>query len=297
MSAFFRSPELEERFGRDGFVKVPLLSPAEVEALLAGYQTVRGQHEAIGIPYITTSHSSDAALISRVDDMLQAVMAPAIDRVLCDYKLLFGNFLVKMPGEGSRTDPHQDITFVDESRFASVNVWVALQDTTRQNGCMYFLKGSHRFMPTLRPTHSYPWAYAQVAHDIPAHAHVYEARAGEAFIFHHGVIHGSFANQSGQPRLAAVMAAYQSEADLLHYYLPPGERTKVQRYAMTKEAFLHFVKEQPPAKGVWQGEEEFAFPQVGQKEWHRLLGKKTPKKSFAARLAGWFNPQTAGTHG
>jgi hypothetical protein len=291
MRSLFLSPQLQKTFEEDGFVKVPLLSNAEVAELLRAYEEVALAHEKINIPYITTSHSNNAELISHVDTVLQKVIAPAISRVLVNYKLLFGNYLIKMPVADSETLPHQDITFVDEAKFASVNIWIALQDTNEKNGCMYFLRGSHALMPTLRPTHSYPWAYENVKEDIKEYADAYPAKAGEAFIFHHAVVHGSFSNNSAQPRVAAVIAAYHSEAPLLHFYLPEGEQQRVQKYSMTKEAFLHFKKGTPPAKGILMGEEMHSFKQVNKNEFKALLEKKKNLPSIFNSISNLFKRQ------
>ena len=75
MKPLFQSTELQQQFERDGFVKLTLLNKAQVQQLLNAYQTVAAQHEVINIPYITTSHSNDVALITQVDDMLQQVLS------------------------------------------------------------------------------------------------------------------------------------------------------------------------------------------------------------------------------
>jgi hypothetical protein len=288
MKTLFRSNELQRQFERDGFVKVQLLNTLQVNKLLEAYTTVAPQHEAIGIPYITTSHSNNAGLITKVDDMLQAVLAPVLDKVLVNYHLLFGNFLVKMPVANSETDPHQDITFVDEREFVSVNIWVALQDTNRQNGCMYFMRGSHTIAHTIRPTHHYRWKYELVKEEIKARSEIFEAKAGEAFIFHHGVLHGSFPNNSNRPRIAAVIAAYSANAPLIHYYLPDPNSNRLQKYAMNKEAYLSFVKQQPPNKGIYLCDEEFDFTPMSQKEFLQLTGGN---KNWLRKITSlWNNP-------
>jgi hypothetical protein len=274
MKPLFQSAVLQMEFEENGLVKVPLLSAIEAQELLTSYQSVATAHEKINIPYITTSHSNDSVLITHVDEVLQKVIAPALSKVLSNYNLLFGNYLVKMPVTKSETEPHQDITFVDETEFASVNVWVALQDTNEENGGMYFLKGSHNLMPTLRPTHDYPWAYENVKEEIKKQSQVFTAKAGDAFIFNHAVVHGSFPNRTKHPRIAAVIAAYPSDAQLLHYYLPEGEKNKVQQYSMTKEAFLHFKKGEPPAKGIFLKEVNFDFKQLSKTEFGLLKNNK-----------------------
>jgi len=288
MKPLFKSPQLQKEFERSGFVKVNLLNKSQVETLVNGYQTVAAAHLGINIPYITTSHSNNPELIKQVDSMLQLVMAPELDKILQNYKLLFGNFLVKMPVSGSETNPHQDITFVDEAEFTSVNIWVALQDTTVKNGCMYFMPGSQKLMPTIRPTHDYKWPFEKVLQEIKNHSVYFEAKAGEAFIFQHSVIHGSFANKSETPRVSAVIAAYNADAPLIHYYLPDTKSTTLQKYGMNKEAYLYFVKQQPPAKGVFLKNEQFEFKQLGNAEFETLVKKKGLKLSLTERILNWF---------
>ena len=285
----FISNELQRKFEVDGFIKIQLLSSEEVQKLANAYKSVKEEHEKINIPYITTSHSNNAELITRVDGILQEIMAPAINKYMDNYKLLFGNYLVKMPLKNSDTEPHQDITFVDESRFTSVNVWVALQDINKENGCMYFLKGSHNLISTLRPTHNYPWAYEFVKNEIKNNSESFTAKAGEAFIFNHAVVHGSFANKTSEPRLAAVIAAYHGDADLLHYYLPEGEKSKVKKFSMTKEAFLYFVKNMPPQKGLFIEDIDFDFKQLSSNEFRSLRKKNTYSFSVFSRVKKLLN--------
>jgi hypothetical protein len=288
MKALFKSDVLQQQFEKDGFVKASLLSSIETKHLLDMYQTVAEAHERVNLPYITTSHSSDAVLIQQVDEILQKVLAPALERVLSNHKLLFGNYLVKMPGKDSETEPHQDITFVDESRYTSANVWVALQDTTPENGCMYFLRGSHKFIPTIRPTHDYKWAYENVKEVVKQNSEVFAAKAGEAFIFNHAIVHGSFANQTTQPRIAAVVAVYNAEASLIHYYLPENSSNRMQKYSMTKEAYLHFVKKQPPIKGVYLCDEQFDFGHLSEAEFKKLSLSRNNRTSLLQKVSNWF---------
>ncbi len=288
MSPLFQSPSLQESFEADGFVKIPaLLNSVDVAALRAAYATVAAAHERINIPYITTSHSNDAELITKVDEMLQSIIAPALKEHLVNYNLLFGNFLVKMPMAQSETSPHQDITFVDESRFASVNIWVALENMNEQNGCMYFLKGSHKLMPTIRPTFDYKWHYENVKQEIISQSEVFTAKAGDAFIFNHAVIHGSYSNTTQSPRLAAVIAAYSKDAQLIHYFIPNPDSSVLQKYRMTKEAFLHFKKGHPPAMGVFEGEVHYDFKQLNSKEFRSLLKGRT-QNTILDKLKDWF---------
>lgn len=286
MTPLFKQAAYQASFETDGFVQIPLLNEEQVNALVSAYAPFRTAHESINLPYITTSHSNNPNLITAVDETLQAIIAPALTEHLFNYKLLFGNYLVKMPVLNSETDPHQDITFVDETQYVSANIWIALEDITPANGGMYFLKGSHKFMPTIRPTHHYPWPYENVKPEIIKNAVSFSAKAGDAFIFNHAVIHGSYANTTQKYRLAAVVAAYSEAAPLVHYYLPDITTGRLEKYSMNKEAYLYFEKEKPPMKGVFEEAIHFNFNRLTANEFSVFT--KPPHLSLIQRLQKQF---------
>lgn len=282
MKQLFKTQHLQEEFDKNGFVRVPLLTAAQTDELLLRYRAIEAEHEQIGLPFTTTSHSNDHRLIQKADEAIASVFATEMDKYLCDYKLLFGNFLIKQTGSESVTPLHQDTSFVDESRFSSISVWVSLQDTDQRNGCMRFIKGSHRFRHILRPTHAYAWPFEGVRDRLEQLLVDYPSRRGEAFIFDHGLIHASYPNLTETPRVAAVMAAYPSEAELLMYFFEKGSTTSVQKYKMTKEAYLHFTKGEPPAAGDLIETETFDYRQVTPGELRAML----PSRSFVQQVRG-----------
>ena len=164
-----------------------------------------------------------------------------------------------------------------------------MEDINANNGGMYFLKGSHKFMPTIRPTHDYKWAYEFVKEEIKANAEIFTAKAGDAIIFNHATIHGSFANLSSKPRLAAVLAAYSAQAELIHYYLPKIESNIMKKYRMSKEAYLTFVKQQPPSKGEYIGEESFDFRQITK---HEMMAFVSPRRKLKNLIAQFLFPNS-----
>ena len=280
MKQLFKTQHLQGEFDKNGFVRVPLLSSAQTDELTELYKTIEAEHDQIGLPFTTTSHSNDHRLIQKADEAIASVFAAEMDRYLCDYNLLFGNFLIKQSGPESATPLHQDTSFVDESRFSSISVWVSLQDTDQRNGCMRFIKGSHKFRHILRPTHAYPWPFDAVRGRLEELLEDYPSQRGEAFIFHHGVIHASYPNQTDTPRVAAVMAAYPTDADLLMYFLENGSTSSVQKYKMTKEAYLHFIKGEPPAAGDLIETETFDYRPVTPDELRAML----PPRSFVQQV-------------
>ncbi|XP_053552002.1 phytanoyl-CoA dioxygenase domain-containing protein 1 isoform X2 [Bombina bombina] len=54
-------------------------------------------------------------------------------------------YIFKQPGIGGEVTPHQDATFLyTEPLGAITGFWIAVQEATEENGCLWFIPGSHR---------------------------------------------------------------------------------------------------------------------------------------------------------
>lgn len=64
-----------------------------------------------------------------------------------DYKdpVVFQSMCIfKQPGIGGAVVPHQDATFLWTEPLRLMGLWIALEDTTVNNGCLSFIPGSHK---------------------------------------------------------------------------------------------------------------------------------------------------------
>ena len=52
--------------------------------------------------------------------------------------------ICKQPEIGGAVPPHQDSTFLYTNPPSAVGYWYALEDATKENGCLSFAAGSHR---------------------------------------------------------------------------------------------------------------------------------------------------------
>ncbi|XP_037257106.1 phytanoyl-CoA dioxygenase domain-containing protein 1 isoform X2 [Falco rusticolus] len=53
-------------------------------------------------------------------------------------------YIFKQPGIGGEVTPHQDATFLHTEPLGRIlGFWIALEDATRENGCLWFIPGSH----------------------------------------------------------------------------------------------------------------------------------------------------------
>ena len=64
-----------------------------------------------------------------------------------DPRVLQSMIICKQPEIGGRVPPHQDSSFLYTDPPSAVGFWIALEDATRDNGCLSFAKGSHRRTP------------------------------------------------------------------------------------------------------------------------------------------------------
>jgi ectoine hydroxylase-related dioxygenase (phytanoyl-CoA dioxygenase family) len=109
---------------------------------------------------------------------------------------------------------HQDYSYWTRTTpLAHLTCWTGLDDSTRENGCVHYVPGSHR------------WADLPVtglAGDMEAIQSVLteeqkemfkpvaiELKAGEASFHHPRMIHGSYANDTERPRRATVINVFR----------------------------------------------------------------------------------------
>ncbi|XP_044748413.1 phytanoyl-CoA dioxygenase domain-containing protein 1 isoform X1 [Coccinella septempunctata] len=63
---------------------------------------------------------------------------------LVDPKVCQSMFIFKNPRIGGEVTPHQDASYLHTSPQSLYGIWIALEDATIENGCLWFHKGSHK---------------------------------------------------------------------------------------------------------------------------------------------------------
>lgn len=58
--------------------------------------------------------------------------------------LIQSMYIFKQPGIGGEVTCHQDSTFLYTEPLSTIGLWFALEDATRENGCLWALPGGHR---------------------------------------------------------------------------------------------------------------------------------------------------------
>ncbi|XP_009598678.1 phytanoyl-CoA dioxygenase isoform X1 [Nicotiana tomentosiformis] len=113
-------------------------------------------------------------------------------------------YIFKQPGIGGEVVPHQDNSFLYTEPTTCTGLWLALEDATIVNGCLWAIPGSHRnglvrrFLRDENGVHfDKPSPCYNQKDFVPL-----EVKAGSLVVIHGDLIHQSFENQSSKSRHA-----------------------------------------------------------------------------------------------
>uniref|UniRef100_G3PU86 Phytanoyl-CoA dioxygenase domain-containing protein 1 n=1 Tax=Gasterosteus aculeatus aculeatus TaxID=481459 RepID=G3PU86_GASAC len=124
---------------------------------------------------------------------------------LCDLSFCFS--LLQQPGIGGEVTPHQDATFLHTEPLGRVaGLWIALEDATVNNGCLWFIPGSHNSGVSRRmvrtPKGSFPLTHftgLEPAYEDAKFIPV-PVKKGGVILIHGEVVHRSAENTSEDSR-------------------------------------------------------------------------------------------------
>jgi len=214
----FLDPSLEREFEEKGYVVLPFID-ADVVADLHDHYTAASAQGVNPPGAYNDLYAEFSVIHSRPDfrreafDRITDRLVPRTGELLADYRPLLANYVNKPPGSGV-VPVHQNLTVVDESRFRSVSVWVALVDCAIENGAMWVLDGSHRSLRGPRGL----WAYRSLVaaeDELRRHMTPIAVPAGTAIIMDDALIHLSPPNLTAHHRLAIQLVMVPSEAEAL----------------------------------------------------------------------------------
>jgi ectoine hydroxylase-related dioxygenase (phytanoyl-CoA dioxygenase family) len=222
--------EQKATFWRDGFLAVHDVLTADEVAALRGRteQIIRGE-----IPFPQQYLQLEPALteeqkqtvdpvfqvrklwqLTRYDPVFQEYARhPKVVEIACDLlgpdvKLYTDQMLLKPPFHGSAKPYHQDSVYWPIEPMELATCWMALDDSTLENGCMRFLPGTHRGGPRehhhLEGPHIVPEGWEEMS-KRPDEVAV-ELKAGSCTFHHSLVLHETSPNRTPYPRRAITTA-------------------------------------------------------------------------------------------
>ena len=191
------------QYHEDGFVVPDHRLPDEtIAAIQADHDRLLARHPEF-LNYCPNVLAFDLAFLNHaripeVLDMVEQVLGP-------DFALWNSSFFAKPAHNGYATPWHQDGEYWPIRPLATCTVWIAVDDATPENGCLRFIRGSHRSRRLLshRTNASPDLTLNQELVDSEydeAQAVDLVLEAGRISLHDVFLAHGSMANHSPRPR-------------------------------------------------------------------------------------------------
>jgi phytanoyl-CoA hydroxylase len=229
-----------EAYERDGYLIIPSLldAGALARARAESVAVCRGERGAIDGVIPATDDEDDADVLRRY---LCVHFPHKISPVLRDLAFLPSEALTSIIGPNvklmqsmlfikSESKPgqawHQDEAHIPTRDRSLTAVWIALDDATVRNGCLWVIPGSHRRgvlyaereqddprFDCTREAHGYPYREEDA---IPV-----ELPAGAALVFNGYLLHRSLPNTAPRGSRRALVNHYMSAESLLPWIWPP----------------------------------------------------------------------------
>jgi ectoine hydroxylase-related dioxygenase (phytanoyl-CoA dioxygenase family) len=183
---------------------------AQVDNLLH-HLPVGQRPENVEAPHVGRDYFRRVAAHPRFLDVVEQIVGPNV--------VLFGSTIIAKPGgDGKAVAWHQDTPYWPLSPMRAVTLWLAVDDSTRENGCMRVIPGSHRQGHIAHETvdpQAFVLSLGARESDVDEAAAVdLELRAGECSLHDPGILHGSKPNTSAIRRCGYVLHYTAAEASL-----------------------------------------------------------------------------------
>lgn len=232
--------QLQQELDINGFVKIPLLSVTELQEIMNIYEHFpNAKNNNFGFHVTLDLPSSET--INTISENIKNIIDTSVGSYFDDFKYISPRFAVKEAHENSFIPPHQDWSFVDEKKFQSYNLWIAITPSTYKNGTLGFLKKSHNKLSNIRatPLPIFKVPFHDYAMELTDKLEYIELNAGEALIFNSRIIHASKPNITAEKRINISVELTNKDAQLIHYNLIPDNKT-ISKYNIDDSFFSKY---------------------------------------------------------
>jgi phytanoyl-CoA hydroxylase len=235
--------DLTGRYHRDGYVVLgQALSAAEVQALREeAVRICRGDLGAVDGVQRAGADEPDALVVRRYlcihfphklsglvrGTLAHPVIVDALRQLIGpDIKSMQSMLFIKSEGRPGQAW-HQDELFIPTRDRSLTAAWIALDDATVENGCLWVLPGSHRpgVLYPDRDHHDPRFDCEVEAYDFPYgddDAVAVEVAAGSVVLFNGYLLHMSLPNTGRHGLRRALVNHYMSARSLLPWMPPPA---------------------------------------------------------------------------
>ncbi|MFN8295431.1 MAG: phytanoyl-CoA dioxygenase family protein [Chitinophagales bacterium] len=189
--------------------------------------------------FIASSHILNKIDSDFINGELKRLLKAKIENVFPELELLGGTLATKRHGNNN-LDVHRDWTIVDEPKYTSYNLWIALVDTNSENGTLGLIEGSHLNCSEVRG-HKIPNPYLKETDSYIKRGTEPLLNAGQAILYDHRLLHYSRPNRTKYNRNVAIVGVKPKEANLQVSILV--SKDKIETYQVTQDDFYRFDDE------------------------------------------------------
>jgi Phytanoyl-CoA dioxygenase (PhyH) len=135
-----------EQYRREGYLlyKQNVFAPEKFDRLKAHFERLLAElppdkrPEAMDVPHFTDTKLFEWLFDDDVLDLVEPILGP-------DIALFSSHFICKPKGDGRRVPWHEDSAYWNTmiSPMEVVTVWLAIDESTPKNGCMYVIPHTH----------------------------------------------------------------------------------------------------------------------------------------------------------
>ena len=172
-------------------------------------EDVLKQYVAIHFPHKLSPVIYDSLFHQRIIDVLTKIISP---NVKCMQSMLF----VKGPGKAGQSW-HQDEFYIPTRDKTLTGVWIAIDDATVENGCLWIIPGKPGYIMKRVENNSNEYADVDTVDvsSVVKDAIPVEVKSGSVVFFHGYTLHSSLRNKTGNCFRTALVNHYMSAESML----------------------------------------------------------------------------------
>jgi hypothetical protein len=247
---YLSDSELEERIYDKGYEVAGRLEPSTLEKLKELYAALHHFERPNGGMFYSV-YSRDVVYRTKVHEGIDKILKPVYDSFFHDYRTVLNSFIVKVSGPESEFCLHQDSTGIEETKYSNLSVWIPLQDTDMDNGCLCVVPHSHKMFSPYRGI-SFPQPFEAISGTVRKYLQPIPMAAGDILLFDNRIVHNSVANNSGSDRIVIMSGIYPSEAAIISCFKDENDKSdnieiieQADDYLITYQNFLHDCRCRP----------------------------------------------------
>ena len=273
----FKNGNLKDFYEANGYLVVPnALSMLELEQLRdETIKICRGERGEIEGVVPAPPEVDDAEVLRnylcihfphKISDIMYKYLATPkmvgtlLEIIGPDVKCMQSMLFIKANGKPGQAW-HQDEDFIPTRDRSLVGGWIAMDDATIENGCLWVIAGSHKYglLWPLEVQNDSRFDCADESRGFPykdADATAVEVKAGAIVFFNGYLLHRSFPNRAQSGYRRVLVNHYMSASSLLPWKLPEGK----EHMATADYRDIVMVAGKDPYS--WKGTKDIAKPMV-----------------------------------